>query len=80
MEDIVAIVMIFGTMACGLIAYSPIGRALADRIRGRKASMVLDEQAVLAELEALRHDVAELQERSDFAERLLARGTEPGSA
>jgi hypothetical protein len=31
---------------------------------------------VLEELEQLRHEVAELSERMDFAERLLAKGRE----
>lgn len=71
MEDILAIVLIFGGGAATLLAYSPVGKALADRIRGH-AAIASTDPAVLDELEALRRDVAELQERADFSERLLA--------
>jgi hypothetical protein len=33
---------------------------------------------VYEELDQLRHDVTELQERLDFAERMLAKGREAG--
>jgi hypothetical protein len=69
-EGILAITLIFGGATAFLLAISPIGRAVAERIRGR-ASASTDPQ-LLAEVDALRHDVAELQERVDFTERLLA--------
>jgi hypothetical protein len=34
---------------------------------------------VAEELDRLRHEVAELQERLDFAERMLARGSATGT-
>lgn len=71
MEDILAIVFIFGGGATALLAYSPVGKAFADRIRGHTAIAATD-PAVLDELEALRRDVQDLQERADFSERLLA--------
>ncbi len=51
----------------------PLGRALAERIAGRRA----DEVAVLpeetyAELDEMRRRLYELEERVDFSERLLA--------
>lgn len=70
MEDILAILLIFGGGTAVLLSFSPVGKALADRIRGRSGT--IDEAAVLAELDALRQDVAELQERAEFSERLLA--------
>ena len=70
-EGILAITLIFGGATAFLLAISPIGRAVAERIRGR-ASTSTDPQ-LLADVDALRHDVAELQERVDFTERLLAR-------
>ena len=85
MEDILALILIFGGGACIAMAFSPIGRALADRIRGKSASAgVSDQRAELAEhkdaldqeLEAVRREVAELAERMDFAERLLAKNRE----
>ncbi len=73
-EDIIAIIMIFGGLASVAIAYSPVGKAIADRIRGRALEPLGTDPAVLDELDALRRDMAELQERVDFNERLLARG------
>jgi hypothetical protein len=70
MEGILAIIFIFGGATLFLLAISPVGRALAERIRGQ-APAAPDPQ-LLADVDALRSDVAELQERVDFAERLLA--------
>lgn len=79
MEDILAILLIFGGGTLGLLAYSPVGRALADRIRGRPAGAETDagEREELREaVDGLRREVAELAERVDFTERFLARGRE----
>ncbi len=70
MEDILAIIFLFGGGTVALLAFSPVGKAIAERIRGGRADGVDPE--VLSELDQLRHDVVELQERVDFAERLLA--------
>lgn len=88
MEDILAITFIFGGGAIFLLAISPVGRAIADRIRGAADApravverlQRLEEQqlAILEELEVLRREVTEVQERMDFAERLLARQRELG--
>jgi len=54
----------------------PVAAAVAKRIAGehRRAGMELDEkEEILAELQQVRHEVAELAERMDFAERLLAK-------
>jgi len=75
MEDIIALVLIFGGGALVAISFSPVGRAWADRIRGRSAEPVQD-PAVYEELEHLRQEMSELQERVDFAERLLAQKRE----
>lgn len=81
MEDVVAIVMVFGTAMLGVIAFSPLGKAIADRLRGHRG-----DPAPLVEIEELRDQVAqlsqqisELAERQDFAERLLAQTREKGS-
>ncbi len=77
MEDILAILLIFGGGVCIALAFSPLGRALADRLRHGKTPPVVDiDPAVYAELDQLRAEMSELQERVDFAERLLAK---PGS-
>lgn len=81
MEDILAIILIFGGMGAFLLSISPVGRAVADRIRSggngasREALERLKESqlAVLEELEEVRREVTELHERVDFTERLLAR-------
>lgn len=79
-EAVLAIIFLFGGGTLVLLGYSPVGRALADRIRGKSASSD-DVRAELAdlrdasdsELEVLRGQVSELAERLDFAERLLAK-------
>ena len=82
MEGILAITFIFGGGSLFLLAISPIGRAIANRIQGGPTGEGLPgdvvrrleagQQAVLDELEHVRQDMVELQERLDFAERLLA--------
>jgi hypothetical protein len=72
-EAILAIVFIFGGGTLFLLAVSPVGKAIAERIRHGTHPLGGGETdpAVLNELEQLRHDVTELQERVDFTERLL---------
>ncbi|HEV8123394.1 MAG TPA: hypothetical protein VGP80_04075 [Gemmatimonadales bacterium] len=77
MEDILAIIFLFGGSALVGLSFSPVGRALAERIRGKHAGAVPDAQ-VYEELDQLRQDVTELQERLDFTERMLAKGREAG--
>lgn len=79
MEDIVAIVMVFGTGIIGLVAFSPIGRAIAARIRG-PVELPAEEIDELREVVAhLQGQVAELAERQDFSERLLAQARDKGA-
>jgi len=94
MEDVLAITFLFGGGSMFLLAISPVGRAIADRIRGGSRRSVGGEElerirdshlAVLDELYALRQEVGDLQERLDFAERMLLSGRgqerlEPGPA
>ena len=91
MEEALAVFFIFGGGAAFMLAISPIGRAIADRIRGRglggadqRIQFLQDSYDVLLEeMEGLRHEVVDLQERVDFTERLLAskldRAPFPGS-
>jgi hypothetical protein len=76
MEGVLAITFIFGGGTLFLLSVSPVGRALAERIRGQ-ATPAQDPE-LLADVDALRHEVAELHERVDFAERLLAQRQEQG--
>ena len=75
MEGILAVTFIFGGGTAFLLAISPIGKAIAERIRAHGAVPMQDPE-LLAEVDALRRDVSDLQERVDFAERLLARTQE----
>jgi hypothetical protein len=75
--------------AGSFVLAGPIGKAIAQRIAGRGADPALaaDLDACLAEVDALRTRVLELEERVDFAERILpsprgvaqGREHEPGS-
>jgi hypothetical protein len=69
MEALFAITFIFGGGTLFLLSLSPVGRALADRLRGRVDSG--HDPELFAEVDALRQEVAELHERVDFAERIL---------
>jgi len=81
---LVAVVMVFGTGMVGIVAFSPIGRAISNAIQKKSGVMLppevqdqMDEQA--ERLEALARQVGELAERQDFAERLLAQAREKGA-
>jgi hypothetical protein len=69
MEGLFAITFLFGGGTLFLLSMSPVGRAIADRIRGRTDAS--QDPELLAEVDALRQEVAELHERVDFAERVL---------
>jgi hypothetical protein len=75
MEGLFAITFIFGGGTLFLLSISPVGKALADRIRGVKPETAQDPE-LLAEVDALRQEVAELHERVDFTERILLQSPE----
>jgi len=71
----------FLTVGGVLIARGEIGKAIAHRIRGESPSdeRIQGELAeVRQELDMVRQELADMHERFDFAERLLARSS--GSA
>jgi hypothetical protein len=70
-EGVLAITLIFGGGTLFLLSISPVGKALAERIR-HHGSMPMRDPELLAEVDALRQEVSELHERVDFTERLLA--------
>jgi hypothetical protein len=78
-EGVLAIILIFGGGAVVGLSYSPIGKALADRLRHGRVPLPAPEfdPAVYEELDHLRGEMSEVQERLEFAERLLAK---PGAA
>jgi F0F1-type ATP synthase membrane subunit b/b' len=80
-EGILAVTLFLGGGTVFLLAISPIGKAIAERIRGKgttadagelRAELAEHKEALEQELEAVRREVGELAERLDFAERLLA--------
>lgn len=62
--------------AAWLVLKGPLGEAIGARLRGNAAPAELSEEAA-AELDEMRGRLAELEERVDFSERLLARQAEP---
>lgn len=66
---------IIGAIAAAVVLRGPVGEALARRIQGPATSELPPEQ-VLNELDELRGRLAELEERTDFSERLLAQHRE----
>ncbi len=64
--------------AAVFILRGPLGKALAERLSGRTQASDQELQRLRAELEQVRHELAELHERLDFAQRLLARSKEAG--
>lgn len=67
----------FGVLCLALVKIftGPLARAAADRLRGRSAGEA--DPALLTEMDHLRDRLAEVEERLDFAERLLARAGQP---
>jgi hypothetical protein len=73
MEGIFAIVFLFGGASLIGFSFTPVGRALADRIRhGASPHAAGSDPVVYEELEHVRRELAELHERLDFTERMLA--------
>jgi len=59
--------LVLGALAIGVFGLGPLGRALARRLQAPADAALAGERL----LEALRNQLAELQERADFGERLL---------
>lgn len=73
LEDILAITLLFGGGTIVALSFSQVGRAIADRIRGRISE---PDPQVLEELDRMRLELNEVQERLDFAERMIAQQKE----
>ena len=71
MEGLFAIVFLFGGGTLFLLSVSPVGRALAERIRSGGAQVLPDPQ-LQAEVDALRAEVSELSETMVVASGLPA--------
>ena len=80
-NDVIAFAVLMVTLGTVFTAFSPLGRALAERLRGRAQDRGLDSaelDALRDELAALRQQVSELAERQDFTERMLGQARERG--
>ena len=82
---LVAVILLFGGGTLFLLAISPIGKALAARITGKKGAVADDDETaeelkdLRREVEEMRHlpeQLSELGERVDFLERLVAKQRE----
>jgi hypothetical protein len=77
MEDILALILIFGGGTVIAVSFSPIGRAIAERIRGGGGGHdPVPDPVLYEEMERMRAELSELGERLDFTERLLAKQRE----
>jgi hypothetical protein len=76
MTGVLFVLIVFGGGMVMVLSKTEIGRAVAERIRREGVPNATD-PALIEEVERLRHDVVELQERMEFAERLLAAKREP---
>jgi hypothetical protein len=77
MEDILVPFIVFGSGTLVFLAFSPVGKAIAERIRGHRAMIQETDPNLLAEIDQLRQELSDVQERLDFTERLLASQRDP---
>ena len=76
--EVLALVAVVGGL---VFVFRPVVSAIAKRIAGehRKPGLEPAERdEILSELQQVREEVAELAERMDFAERLLAKQSDTG--
>ena len=82
LNDAAAVIMLLALLGTVLLIFWPLARALARRMErgGAAAELQGEVDALRQRVEQLEHGqtrVAELEERVDFAERLLAQSREP---
>jgi hypothetical protein len=73
-EDFIIPTVIVGSALAAYLAKTEVGKALAHRIRHGPEE--IEAPGVYGELDDLRNRVLELEERLDFAERMLAQPKE----
>jgi ubiquinone biosynthesis protein UbiJ len=80
LAPVIGISVVALTASAAIILRGPFGKALAERIAGRASRNENDAEVerLRADMDQLRGVVGELEERLDFAERLLARQREAG--
>lgn len=80
-EEGIKFLLLFLMLGGAVWVLRPIGKAIARKLEGqagadaRALEQMRDE--LLGEVDGLRQDVAQLSERLDFTERMLAKQTEP---
>ncbi len=72
-EEFAVPALILGGVVGAIVLRGPVGKALAERIRGEGAALSEPHPELLAELDEMRVRMAELEERVDFSERLLTK-------
>ncbi|HJS43534.1 MAG TPA: hypothetical protein VJ755_08670 [Gemmatimonadales bacterium] len=73
-------IVLFMSLAAIFVLRGPLGRAIGERIAARQDAGDRNLHDLKGEVEELRHQLYEVQERLDFAERLLARQDERAGA
>ncbi len=77
-------IVFFLSIAGTIVLRGPLGRALAERIAGRSLGRSTDTDAaevsrqVRSELDEVKARLADIEERQDFAERVLAQERDRG--
>ena len=79
---IIGMIFVLGPLATLAVSYTPLGRALVERLRGGEHRFDDGLLQLEDEIDRLREQIAsqdrrfeELHDRLDFAERLLTRGS-----
>lgn len=68
-----AVSIVFLSVAAMFVLRGPLGRALAERIAGRHQDQLAEDETLRLDLDHTKHRLAEVEERLDFAERLLTK-------
>jgi hypothetical protein len=72
-------ITMFLTIGAVLIFRGPLGKAIGERIAGKHPEIDRGEtDALRADLEDMRYRMIDLEERVDFAERMLAKHKDAG--
>jgi len=72
--------IVFAMIGASAILIRPLVTALAERIRHRPELPAAGSEELVDEVRAMRQELAELAERVDFTERLLAKSSEAARA
>jgi hypothetical protein len=82
--DVLGLMTVVFGIGGTIVLRGPLGRALADRIAGRSRAPDPESEAglerALDELDVLKRRLAEVEERQDFTERVLAGHRAPPGA